>query len=183
MNLAYDMELTLEQYELLKTLISPDSSTGRPRTVNLMSVLQGILYVLVSGCAWRRLPKQYPPYSTVYYFRKWRDDGSWKRMHDYLVQWVRVNENRKPNPSAASMDSQAVPSAVMVHEAVGYNGGKKIKGRKRFTLVDILGLLIAVRVVAGSVSEREGAKQLLNSMHQERQRLPRLVRIWVDGGF
>jgi putative transposase len=73
MNLAYDMELTLEQYELLETLISPNSSTGRPRTVNLMLVLQGILYVLVSGCAWRLLPKQYPPYSTVYYyFRKWR---------------------------------------------------------------------------------------------------------------
>jgi putative transposase len=65
----------------------------------------------------------------------------------------------------------------------GYDGGKHIKGRKRFTLVDTLGLLIAVRVVAGSVPERQGAKHLLNQLHQERQRLPRLVRIWVDGGF
>ena len=104
-------------------------------------------------------------------------------MHDQLVQWVRVDENRDPSPSAASMDSQTVPSAVMVHKAVGYDAGKKIKGRKRFTLVDTLGLLIAVRVVAANVPEREGAKQLLNQVNQERHRVPRLTRIWVDGGF
>ena len=71
----------------------------------------------------------------------------------------------------------------MVHQAVGYDAGKKIKGRKRFTLVDTLGLLIAVRVVAASVPERQGAKQLLEALHQERHRVPQLVRIWVDGGF
>ena len=80
------------------------------------------------------------------------------------------------------LDSQSVPSAVMVEEAVGYDAGKKIKGRKRFTLVDTLGLLIAVRVVAANTPEREGAKQLLNALHQERHRVPRLTCIWVDGG-
>ncbi len=80
-------------------------------------------------------------------------DGSWKRIHDHLVQCVRVTEDRNPSPSAASLDSQTVPTAVMVHEAVGYDGGKHIKGRKRFTLVDTLGLLIAVRVVAGNVPD------------------------------
>lgn len=184
MDLAYATELSLEQYELFESLVSPSSPTGRPRSVNIMRVIQAILYVLVSGCAWRLLPNEYPPYSTVYYyFRKWRIDGSWKRIHDHLVQWVRVMENRVPSPSAASLDSQTVPTAVMVHEAVGYDGGKHIKGRKRFTLVDTLGLLIAVRVVAGNVPERVGAKQLLHQVHQERQRLPRLARIWVDGGF
>lgn len=149
-----------------------------------MLILQAILYVLVSGCAWRLLPKTYPPYSTVYYyFRKWRHDGSWQRIHDHLVQWVRVAQERLPSPSAASLDSQTVPSAVMVHQAVGYDAGKKIKGRKRFTLVDTLGLLIAVQVVAANVPEREGAKQLLHQLNQERSRLPHLVRIWVDGGF
>lgn len=149
-----------------------------------MRVIQAILYVLVSGCAWRLLPNEYPPNSTVYYyFRKWRTDGSWKRIHDHLVQWVRVTEDRAPSPSAASLDSQTVATAVMVHEAVGYDSGKKIKGRKRFTLVDTLGLLMAVRVVAGNIPERLGAKQLLKQVHQERQRLPRLARIWVDGGF
>lgn len=184
MNLAYATELSLEQYELLESLLNPPSPTGRPRSVNLMQVWQAILYVLVTGCAWRLLPKEYPPYSTVYYyFRKWRDDGSWKRIHDHLVQWVRVTQDHDPSPSAASLDSQTVPTAVMVHEAVGYDAGKKIKGRKRFTLVDTLGLLMAVRVVAGNVPERSGAKQLLQQVHQERQRFPRLARIWVDGGF
>lgn len=181
---AYTTDLTLEQYQLLETLLPAASATGRPRSVNLMVVMQAILYVLVSGCAWRLLPKHYPPYSTVYYyFRKWRDDGSWKRIHDHLVLWVRVSENRDPSPSAASLDSQSVPTAVMVDEAVGYDAGKKIKGRKRFTLVDTLGLLIVVQVVAANTPERAGAKQLLKQLNQERQRVPRLTRIWVDGGF
>lgn len=184
MSLAYATELTIEQYELLNSLLPPESKVGRPRSVNLMLVLQAILYVLVSGCAWRLLPNDYPPYSTVYYyFRKWRDDGTWKRVHDHLVQWVRVDANRNSTPTAASLDSQTVPTAVMVHQSVGYDGGKKIKGRKRFTLVDTLGLLITIRVVAASVPEREGAKQLLATLDQERHRVPQLVRIWVDGGF
>lgn len=184
MPLAYATELSLEQYTLFESLLQPPSPTGRPRSVNLMQVMQALFYVLVTGCAWRLLPHEYPPYSTVYYyFKKWRDDGSWKRIHDHLVLWVRVMADHDPSPSAASLDSQTVPTAVMVQAAVGYDGGKKIKGRKRFTLVDTLGLLWAVKVVAGSVPEREGAKQLLQQVHQERQRLPRLARIWVDGGF
>jgi transposase len=115
----------------------------------------------------RLLPHDYPPYSTVYYyFRKWRNDGSWKRIHDHLVQWVRVDQDREFSPSAASLDSQSVPTAVMIHEAVGYDAGKKIKGRKRFTLVDTLGLLISVKMVAASVPEREGAKQLLRGLQK-----------------
>jgi putative transposase len=99
------------------------------------------------------------------------------------LSWVRVDANRNSTPTAASLDSQSVPTAVMVHQAVGYDGGKKIKGRKRFTLVDTLGLLIVVRVVAASVPEREGAKQLLQTLDKERHRVPQLARIWVDGGF
>lgn len=184
MTLAYDSELTLEEYQLFESLLSPAHSTGRPRRVNLMLVMQAILYVLISGCAWRLLPKQYPPYSTVYYyFRKWRNDGSWQRIHDHLVQWVRVDAGRAPSASAASLDSQSVPTAVMVENSVGYDAGKHIKGRKRFTLVDTLGLLIAVQVVAANTPERQGAKQLLCQLNQERGRVPRLTCIWVDGGF
>jgi putative transposase len=150
----------------------------------MTSVIQGILYILVSGCAWRLLPKEYPPYSTVYYYlRQWRDDGTWKRVHARLVEWVRVIENRDSSPSAASMDSQTVPTSVMVNQSVGYDAAKKLKGRKRFTLVDTLGLLMMVRVVAANVPEREGAKQLLNQVPIEHVRFPRLIRIWVDAGF
>lgn len=181
---SYSTELTAEQYALFASLLHPSSKTGRPRSVDLMMVLQGILYVLVSGCAWRLLPREYPPASTVYYyFKKWRDDGSWKRIHDHLMQWVRVCEDRFASPSAASLDSQSVPTAVMVHHHVGFDAAKLIKGRKRFTLVDTLGLLIALKVVAADVPEREGAKQLLTQLHQERHRVPRLMTIWVDGGF
>jgi transposase len=90
MTLAYTTELTIEQYELLSSLLPPETATGRPRTVNMMLVIQGILYILVSGCAWRLMPKDYPPCSTVYYyFRKWRTDRSWKQIHDRLVEWLR----------------------------------------------------------------------------------------------
>jgi transposase len=184
MNLVYATELTPNQWKVLEPLLPPPKSTGRPRSVSLMLVMQAILYVLVTGCAWRLLPHEYPPDSTVYYyFRQWRDDGHWKRIHDALFEQVRRTAGRDPSPSAASLDSQSVPTAVMVHEAVGYDGAKQIKGRKRFTLVDTLGLLMAVHVVAAHVPEREGARQLLAKVNQDRERFPRLARIWVDGGF
>jgi putative transposase len=184
MNLVYATELAPKQWQVLEPLLPPSKSTGRPRSVSLKQVMQAILYVLVTGCAWRLLPKDYPPYSTVYYyFRQWRDDGNWKRIHDALFEQVRRTAGRDLSPSAASMDSQSVPSSVMVQDAVGYDAAKKIKGRKRFTLVDTLGLLMAIQVVAANVPEREGARQLLNKVHQERDRFPRLAKIWVDGGF
>ncbi len=184
MNLVYATELTPNQWKVLEALLPPPKSTGRPRTVSLMLVIPAILYVLVTGCAWRLLPKEYPPYSTVFdYFRQWRDDGNWKRIHDALFEQVRRTAGRHPSPSAASLDSQSVPTAVMLPEAVGYDGAKQIKGRKRFTLVDTLGLLMAVNVVAANVPEPEGAKQRLNKVNQDRKRFPRLARIWVDGGF
>jgi transposase len=184
MTQGYTTELTVEQYQLLNSLLPPEAETGRPRTVNMMLVIQGILYILMSGCAWRLMPKEYPPSSTVYYyFKKWRNDGSWKRIQDRLVGWVRVVEDRDPSPSVASVDSQTVPTAVMVSESVGYDAGKKTKGRKRFTMVDTLGLLLMVKVVAADIQERDGAKQLLTKMNEERHRVPRLTRIWFDGGF
>lgn len=184
MTTAYASNLTRDQWDLLSSLLPGPSANGRPRTVDLHEVVNGILYLLMSGCAWALLPNDFPPYSTVYYyFRQWRKDGTWKRVHDHIVEWVRVVDERSKTPSAGALDSQSVPSAVMVAQSVGYDAGKKIKGRKRFTLVDTLGLLIAVKVVAANVPEREGAKQLLQKVKAERERLPRLTRIWVDGGF
>ena len=141
MTLAYASDSTSAQWHLLASQLPAPKPTGRPRTVDLKRVVCAIFYVLMISCAWSLLPKDYPPYSTVYYyFRLWRDDGTWQRIHDYLVQWVRVLEDHPATPSAGSLDSQSVPTAVMVQQAVGYDVGKKVKGRKRFTLVDTLGL-------------------------------------------
>jgi transposase len=160
MTLVYATELTSKQWKVLEPLLPPPKPTGRPRSVSLMLVIQAILYVLVTGCAWRLLPKDYPPYSTVYYyFRQWRDDATWKRIHDALFEQVRRALGRNPSPSAASLDSQSVPTAVMVHESVGFDSAKQIDGRKRFPLVDTLRLLMAFHVVAANVPERAGARQ------------------------
>ena len=151
MTLVYATELTPKQWQVLEPLLPPPKPTGRPRRVSLKRVIQAILYVLATGCAWHLLPKDYPPYSTVYYyFRQWRDDHTWKQIHDALFHQVRCAAGRHSSPSAASLDSQSILTAVMVHEAVGYDSAKQIDGRKRFTLIDTLGLLMAVHVVAAN---------------------------------
>jgi transposase len=134
--------------------------------VDLWEVLNAILYLLVEGCRWRALPGDFPPWQTVYtYFRNWRKDGTWVVIHDHLREWVGLSKTA-PQPSEAVIDSQSVKSAAMVHEAVGYDAGKQIKGRKRFLGVDTLGLVLRVLVTAASVPEREGGKQLLNASKQ-----------------
>lgn len=184
MSKAYPSNLTLEQYEMLSDLIPEPKRGGRPRTVDMWEVLNAIFYVLVEGVRWRALPGDFPAWQTVYtYFRNWRKDGTWITMHDSLREWVRIEQGRDPHPSEASIDSQSVKTAAGVHEAVGYDAGKQIKGRKRFTMVDTLGLLMAARVMAASVGEREGGKQLLQTVKQKGRALSRLHTIWADGGF
>lgn len=181
---AYPGDLTEAQAELFLPLIPPAKEGGRPRSVDILSVINAIFYVLCTGCPWRWLPHDYPPPGTVYdYFRKWKKDGTWVKIHDRLRDWVRTVEGRHPDASAAILDSQSVKTATMINQEVGYDAGKQIKGRKRFTLVDTFGLLIAVKVVAASIQEREGAKQLLTQVKEESLKYPRLIRIFVDGGF
>lgn len=183
-NKNYPGDMSKEQEELLLSLVPKAKQGGRPRTVDIVSVINAIFYVLSTGCPWRWLPHDYPPYGTVYdYFRKWKKDGTWIKIHDHLRDWVRMLENRPENASAGIIDSQSVKTATMINQEVGYDAGKQIKGRKRFTLVDTLGLLIAVKVVAASVQEREGAKQLFCKMKEQSDKYPRLVRIFADAGF
>jgi len=121
---------------------------------------------------------------TVYtYFRNWRKDGTWVRIHDTLRDWVRVEQGRQPSPSEAIIDSQSVKSAAGVSQSVGYDAGKQIKGRKRFMTVDTMGLVLRVLVTAASVPEREGGKQVLKQVKQMSKGVSRLHTIWADGGF
>lgn len=114
MSKVYPSNLTQAQWELLEPLIPAPKPGGRPRKVEIWEVLNAILYVLCEGCRWRALPGDFPNWQTVYtYFRNWRKDGTWVRMHDRLRQWMRVAHERQPSPSEAIVDSQSVKSAAM----------------------------------------------------------------------
>jgi len=184
MSKAYPSNLTREQYELLSDMIPEAKPGGRKREVDMWSVLNAIFYVLLEGVRWRSLPGDFPPWQTVYtYFRNWRKDGTWLHIHDSLREYTRIEAERYPSPSFAIIDSQSVKSAAMVSQSVGYDAGKKIKGRKRFMTVDTLGLVLRVLVTAASVPERSGGKQVLNRVKKMGEKVSRLTTIWTDGGF
>jgi putative transposase len=183
MSKAYPSNLTSAQLELLSELIPPAKPGGRPREVDIWEVLNAIFYLLCEGCRWRALPGDFPAWQTVYtYFRNWRKDGTWVRIHDRLREWVRVDNEREASPSEAIIDSQSVKSAAMVSKEVGFDGGKLVKGRKRFLTVDTLGLVLRVLVTAANVGEREGGKRVLKRVKKMGQAVSRVHTIWVDGG-
>ena len=176
--------MTDDQSELICDLIPSPKSGGRPRSVDIRAVINAIFYVLCTGCPWRWLPHDYPPKGTVYdYFRSWRLDGTGDKIHHQLRDWLRASYDRHPSPSAGIIDSQSVKTATMVNKEVGFDVHKNTKGRKRFTLVDTFGLLIAVSIVAASTCLREGAKKLLSKVKAKKDQHPRLIRIFADGGF
>ncbi len=184
MSKVYPSNLSRNQYEFLSDSIPEAKPGGRPRTVDMWAVLNAIFYVLVEGVQWRALPSDFPAWQTVYtYFRNWRKDGTWVQLHDQLREWTRIDQERHRSPSEAIIDSQSVKSAAMVHQEVGVDMGKQIKGRKRFMTVDTLGLVLRVLVTAASVGERDGGKQVLKQVKGMGKSVSRLTTIWVDGGF
>ena len=143
-------------------------------------VINAILFLVVGGIQWRMLPREYPKWQSVYYyFRIWRDDGTWQRIHDTLRAEVRRREGRHKHPTAGCLDSQSVKT-IGVAGRRGYDSGKKIKGRKRHILVDTMGLLLAVVITSASVQDRDGARLLLAKLGGACKKL-RLI--WVDGGY
>jgi len=178
----YPSDLTDEQWAIVGPMIPPakqNTQGGRPRKVDMREVLNTLFYLNRSGCQWDMLPHDLLPKSTVYdYFAQWRDDGTWAKLVKALREQTRVEAGREPTPSAACIDSQSVKTTEMGGPERGYDGGKKINGRKRHLLVDTLGLLLVVLITSAGLDDGVAAPILLG--HVTPQDFPRLVTIFAD---
>jgi putative transposase len=178
---AYPTDLTDEQWAILEPLIPPAKKGGRPRRVNLRLVLNTIFYLNKTGCQWAMLPRDLSPPSTANdYFNAWKADGTWQVLVDALRTQVRVQAGHDPNPSKAAIDSQTVKGSE-AGGARGYDGGKKIRGRKRHLIVDSLGLLLVVLVTSANCDDGTTAPQVLAKLSDEHR--TRLDEIRGDGKY
>jgi transposase len=178
--LRYASDVTDEEWALIAAELPPAKSLGRPRTTELRAVINALLYMLTTGCQWRQLPKEFPPYSTVQrFFYRWRDDGLWRRLNHELLMRVREASGREASPSAGVIDSQSVKTTEAGGPR-GYDAGKKIKGRKRHLLTDTLGLPVTAVVHPADIQDRDGAPLVLAGA---RFLYPWLRHVFADGGY
>ena len=174
----YPSDLTDNQWQVIKNMID----TGRRRKYNLRGIIDAILYVTKSGCQWRMLPSDFAPWQSVYYyFRKWKRDGLIEEIHDYLVKKIRIKKNKDPLPLVGIIDSQSAKSINICEGNIGYDGGKKIKGRKRHIVVDTLGLMLSIVIHSATIHDSKGAESVLDELKSKY--LSGIVKIFADGGY
>ena len=178
--LRYASDTTEEEWAVISPFMPRESRRGHPRTTALRAVTDAIFYIAQTGCQWRLLPKEFPPYTTVQrYFYRWRDDGTWQKINHHLVMLTREAEGRDASPTAGVIDSQSVKTTE-AGGPCGFDAGKKIKGRKRHFLTDTAGILIAGIVHEASIQDRDGAPALLRLI---RSAFPWLRHVFADGGY
>jgi putative transposase len=177
----YPTDLSDDEWLCVRPHLPEPAPQGRPRLHGLRAILDAVFYVLKSGCPWRLLPREFPPWKTVYdWFRKWRIDGTWERLNAELRERLRCRLGRDPNPSAGIVDSQSARTSGVGGQERGFDPAKNVEGRKRHLLVDTEGLVLKAKVHSARVPDADGIGLLLGSA---RVGLSRLSHLWVDAGY
>jgi len=178
--LRYASDVSDAEWAQIEALLPAPKRLGRPRTTQMRQVVNAMLYLLTTGCQWRLLPKEFPPFSTVQrFFYRWRDAGLWQTINHFLVMRTREAAGREASPTAGVLDSQSVKTTEAAGPR-GYDAGKKIKGRKRHVLTDTNGLLVAAVVHQADIQDRDGAPLVLASA---RYLYPWLRHVFADGAY